>query len=85
MRSVAFHGDAFEDFTQWARDDPGVFERLTRLITATARDPFQGIGRPEPLKNQLQGYWSRRISDEHRLVYKVTRDSIVIASCKYHY
>jgi toxin YoeB len=82
---VAFHAQGWNEFTDWSRTDPKVFERLVRLITETARDPFQGIGKPEPLKHQLQGFWSRRITDEHRLVYKVTADSIIVASCKYHY
>ncbi len=85
MRTVAFHAVAFADFTNWAKQDSKVFERLTRLISETAREPFGGIGKPEPLKHELKGYWSRRITDEHRLVYKVTEDSIVIISCRYHY
>ena len=85
MRAVAFHKDAFEQYTDWARIDKKIFERLHRLIIETARDPFAGIGKPEPLKADLRGYWSRRISDEHRLVYKVTDEMIIIASCKYHY
>jgi toxin YoeB len=85
MRRVAFHADACADFTHWAKEDPKLFERLTRLISETAREPFGGIGKPEPLRHNLKGCWSRRISDEHRLVYKVTEDSIVIISCRYHY
>jgi toxin YoeB len=85
MRNVAFHGHAWEEFIAWKSSDMKLFERLVRLITETARDPFGGIGKPEPLKHQFAGYWSRRITDEHRLVYKVTADSIIIASCRYHY
>ena len=85
MRTVAFHALSWTEFTEWAKTDAKVFERLTRLISETARDPFGGIGKPEPLKHNLQGYWSRRITDEHRLVYRVTADSIIIASRKYHY
>ena len=85
MRRVVFHGKAFEQFTGWAKEDPALFERLTRLITESSRDPFVGIGKPEPLRNELKGYWSRRLTQEHRLVYKVTDDSIIIASCRYHY
>jgi toxin YoeB len=59
--------------------------RLHRLIVETARNPFDGIGKPEPLKADLKGYWSRRISDEHRLVYKITNEQIIIIACKYHY
>lgn len=85
MRKAAFHPEAFALFTDWAKQDSQVFERLTRLIKETLRDPFAGIGKPEPLKHDLRGYWSRRITDEHRLVYKVTTDMIIIASCRYHY
>ncbi len=72
MRKAGFHSEAFEQFTDWAKQDSQGFERLTRLIKETLRDPFGGIGKPEPLKHDLKGYWSRRITDEHRLVYKVT-------------
>ena len=85
MRIVAFHSDAFFDFTTWARNEPKVFERLSRLITETARDPFAGIGKPEPLKHELKGFWSRRITDEHSLVYRVTDETLLIVSCRYHY
>ena len=58
------------DFIAWEKSDPVLFERITRLITETSRDPFHGIGKPEPLRHQLKGFWSRRINDEHRLVAK---------------
>ena len=85
MRTVAFHAQGWEEFTSWSKDDPKVFERITRLISETAKEPFGGIGKPEPLKHNLKGFWSKRINEEHRLVYKVTADSIIIVSCKYHY
>jgi toxin YoeB len=85
MRRIAFHKDAWEDFSSWASENPKLFQRLVRLISETAKDPFSGIGKPEPLKHELKGFWSRRITDEHRLVYKVTEEEILIASCKYHY
>ena len=85
MRTVAFHADAFAQFTGWAKEDAKLFERLVRLIGESARDPFTGIGKPEPLRHQLKGHWSRRIDLEHRLVYRVTEDSIVIISCRDHY
>ena len=85
MRKVTFHSQAFDDFTNWAKQDKKFFEKLTRLIAETAKDPFGGIGKPEPLKHDLKGYWSRRINDEHRLVYKVSEDAIVIIACRYHY
>ena len=85
MRRIVFHAEAFAHFTDWAKRDPVLFERITRLITETSRDPFRGIGKPEPLRHQLKGFWSRRITDEHRLVYQVTEDTLVIASCRFHY
>jgi toxin YoeB len=85
MRTVSFHGDAWEDFTEMAAKEPKLFERLVRLINETARNPFTGIGKPEPLRHQLKGWWSRRINDEHRLVYRVTEEAIVITACRMHY
>ena len=85
MRRIAFHAKAFDDFTAWAKRDPVLFERITRLIAETSRDPFHGIGKPEPLRHQLKGLWSRRINDEHRLVYQVTEEALIIASCRFHY
>ncbi len=85
MRKIAFHQSAFEQYNEWALKDKKTFERLRRLIIETAKTPFAGIGKPEPLKRELSGYWSRRITDEHRLVYKATDDQLIIASCKYHY
>jgi toxin YoeB len=85
MRIVAFHESAFEQYNEWAVTDKKIFERVRRLITEASRSPFSGIGKPEPLKGKLKGYWSRRITDEHRLVYKATDDQLVIVACKYHY
>ena len=85
MRQVHFHQEAFAQFTNWSAEDPKLFERLTRLIIEAARSPFEGIGKPEPLKHQLKGYWSRRINFEHRLVYKATAEAIIIVSCRHHY
>ena len=85
MRVVAFHNDAFDDYTNWAKTDAKLFERIHRLIIETTRNPFSGIGKPEPLKAELRGYWSRRINDEHRLIYRVTDEQIIITACKYHY
>jgi toxin YoeB len=85
VRLVAFHQTAFDDYSDWAKTDRKLFDRLRRLIIEAASNPFGGIGKPEPLKHELKGYWSRRLTDEHRLVYKVTDEQIVIISCKYHY
>lgn len=72
-------------YNDWTTRERKTFERLKRLISETAGTPFEGIGKPEPLKRELKSYWSRRITDEHRLVYKVTDEQIIIASCMYHY
>lgn len=85
MRLISFHQTAFDEYSEWARTEKKLFERIRRIILETARTPFDGLGKPEPLKNELRGYWSRRISDEHRLVYKVTDQQLIILSCKYHY
>ena len=85
MRRVAFESNAFEDFTSWASQDKKTYQKIVRLIKEVQRDPFVGTGKPEPLKHDLKGYWSRRIDQEHRFVYTVTDDAIIIISCKYHY
>jgi toxin YoeB len=72
VRLVAFHQTAFDDYSDWAKTDKKLFDRIRRIISETAKTPFDDIGKPEPLKHQLKGYWSRRLTDEHRLVYKVT-------------
>ncbi|NCB12316.1 MAG: Txe/YoeB family addiction module toxin [Erysipelotrichia bacterium] len=85
MKQIAFEEKAFEDFTNWATQDKKLYTKIIALIKDIKRNPFLGLGKPEPLKHELSGYWSRRINDEHRLVYKVTDTMIIIASCKYHY
>jgi len=85
MLNVAFNSDAFDDYNNWAETDKHIFRRLVSLIHDCQRSPFKGIGKPEPLKHQMAGCWSRRITDEHRLVYQVTPDYLVVISCKYHY
>ncbi|MDP2902260.1 MAG: Txe/YoeB family addiction module toxin [Methylovulum sp.] len=82
---IAFDQCAFEDFAGWASEDKKLYKRLVSLIKETARNPYTGLGKPEALKHELQGYWSRRINDEHRLVYKVETDRLIIIGCKYHY
>lgn len=82
---IAFDADAFNDFQAWAIQDKKTFTKIGALIKDISRDPFQGLGKPEPLKYELSGYWSRRITDEHRLVYKVDSGTVYILSCKYHY
>jgi len=82
---VAFTSEAFETFLDWQETDKQIFRKIKNLITDTCREPFTGLGKPEPLKHELSGCWSRRITDEHRLVYTVEQDTIKILSCKYHY
>jgi len=85
MKDIVFTGRAWSDFIEWSKSDRKIFEKISILIEETSRTPFKGLGKPEPLKHQLKGYWSRRITDEHRLVYAVNELEIQIISCKYHY
>jgi toxin YoeB len=85
MRNIYFHKDAFDEYNAWAKENPKIFEKIVKLIKETMRTPFEGSGKPEPLKNELKGFWSRRINDEHRLVYEIKTNEIIIISCKYHY
>ncbi len=85
MKQVVFEGAAFADFTKWSAEDKKVYQKIITLVKDIDRSPFAGLGKPEALKHEFSGYWSRRITDEHRLVYKVNETSIVIVSCKYHY
>ena len=82
---IAFDSQAFEDFQAWSIEDKKIFARIVSLIKDTTRSPVHGIGKPEPLKHKLSGYWSRRITEEHRLVYRVENDTVFIVSCRYHY
>lgn len=85
MRRVVFEAGAFNDFTNWNRQDKKLYKKIVRLIKDIQRSPFTGLGKPEPLRHELSGYWSRRIDQQHRLVYKVTDEEIIIIACKYHY
>jgi toxin YoeB len=85
LRSLEFDQAGFEDLAWWIEKDRRMAQRIVRLIQAVQRDPFTGIGKPEPLKHELAGCWSRRINDEHRLVYQVLEDKIRILACRYHY
>ena len=82
---ISFTDSAFAEYRQWEKDDIKVFNKINSLISEIMRDPFRGTGKPEPLKWDWAGFWSRRITGEHRLVYKVLKDQIIIASCKFHY
>jgi toxin YoeB len=85
LRSLEFDQAGFEDLAWWIEKDRKMAQRIVRLIQAVQRDPFTGIGKPEPLKHELAGCWSRRINDEHRLVYQVLEGKIRILACRYHY
>ena len=85
MKKIAFLPQAFNDYNDWIKDDKKIHAKIIELIKEIQRDPFVGKGKPEPLKHQLQGLWSRRITEEHRLVYKVLQDEVVIMSCRFHY
>ena len=82
---IIFSEHAWEDYLYWQRSDKKILRRINRLIKEIMRTPFQGMGKPEPLKHALSGYWSRRINDEHRIVYKITEEAIHIAQLRYHY
>jgi toxin YoeB len=77
--------DAWEDYLYWQRTDRAKVKRINDLIRAILREPFSGPGKPEPLKHQMSGSWSRRIDDEHRLVYRVAEDHVIILQARYHY
>lgn len=84
-RRILFEAEAFVDFNEWAKIDLKTYSKIVELIKDIERSPFSGIGKPEPLKYGLSGFWSRRISAEHRIVYQVTDGEILIAGCKSHY
>lgn len=83
--TVAFHPLAWEDYLHWQEADRRILKKLNALIRECRRTPFTGTGKPEPLKNEFQGWWSRRIDQEHRLVYRVRGEVLEIAQCRYHY
>ena len=85
VKSLEFDPAAFEDLAWWVEQDRNKALRIINLIKDMQRDPFGGIGKPEPLKHELKGCWSRRIDKEHRLVYQVTEEKIRILACRYHY
>lgn len=85
MRNVAFSPVAFQEYNEWFDINIQVIGRIKGLIRDIQRDPFKGIGKPEPLKGNWTGFWSRRIDQEHRLIYKVSENQILIVKCKGHY
>ena len=82
---LIFSEQAWEDYLHWQATDLRLLERIHQLIRDIERSPFEGVGKPEPLRHALAGYWSRRINDEHRIVYKVTPQGLCIAQLRYHY
>lgn len=82
---LVFHERAWEDYLYWQATDPKLLARLNGLIREASRTPFAGTGKPEPLRDPLAGWWSRRLTQEHRLVYRMEGDSLLIAQCRYHY
>lgn len=85
LKNLEFDPSAFEDLAWWIKEDKKKALRIVKLIKEVQRNPFEGTGKPEPLKHELSGCWSRRIDREHRLVYEVMDDKIRILACRYHY
>jgi toxin YoeB len=82
---IGFDEDALADYQRWAETDKRVWKRINSLLRDIQRDPFDGIGKPEMLRANLSGHWSRRITDEHRLVYRVEGDTVIVIACRFHY
>jgi len=85
MRIILLEKNAIEDFEYWGKSDVKILKKIAELFLAISRDPFTGIGKPEALKGDLKGYWSRRINEEHRVVYTVRSNEVIIISCRSHY
>ena len=82
---LVFAQEAWEDYLYWQKQDRKLVDRINKLIEATKRDPYDGVGKPEPLKHALAGYWSRRITDEHRMIYRIESSQLHIAQLRFHY
>lgn len=82
---ISFEQQGWEDYLYWQQTDKTKLKRINQLIRDIQRDPFTGLGKPEPLRHDLAGLWSRRIDEEHRLIYAVSGKSVIIAQCRYHY
>jgi toxin YoeB len=82
---LIFAEQAWEDYLYWQKTEKKILRRINNLIQEIVRAPFSGAGKPEPLKHALSGYWSRRINDEHRIIYKIRENSVLIAQLRYHY
>ena len=84
MRYI-FVEESWEDYLYWQETDKKIAGKINDLLKDISRHPFSGIGKPEPLKNKYKGFWARRITDEHRLIYQVKNDEILVAKCRFHY
>jgi len=84
MRYI-FVDESWEDYLYWQKTDPKMLKRINLLLKEISRTPFSGTGKPEPLKYKYKGFWSRRINNEHRLIYQVKGSNVLIAKCRYHY
>jgi len=82
---ISFRDRAWQDYLYWQETDKKILKRINLLIKDIQREPFAGLGKPEQLKHQFSGFWSRRITDEHRLVYTFSNDELIIVQCRYHY
>ena len=82
---LSWSDDAWDDYLYWQKTDKGNLKRINAIIKDIQRTPFEGIGKPEPLKHNWSGYWSRRINAEHRIVYNVEDETVLIAQCRFHY
>jgi toxin YoeB len=82
---IQFSARCWEEYLYWQQTDKKIVKKINDLIKEISRDPYEGIGKPEPLKHSYSGYWSRRITDEHRLVYKVEGEILIIVQVRYHY
>jgi toxin YoeB len=82
---LVFSDEAWDDYLYWQKQDKRMVERINKLIREIQREPFSGVGKPEPLKHALSGCWSRRITDEHRMVYRIAGDALEIAQLRFHY
>lgn len=85
MKKLVFVEESWEDYLYWQKNDKKILKRINALLKDTSRNPFDDIGKPEPLKFKYQGFWSRRIDSEHRIIYQVKGDEILIAKCRFHY
>ena len=85
LKMIQWDFEAWEEYLYWQMQDKKMLKRINQLIKDIQRNPFEGIGKPEPLKGNLTGFWSRRIDEEHRIVYAVEKETVIIISCKVHY